>query len=197
MQNETVKNTVIITVIALICGVLLGTVYQVTAGPIAEQERLTKENAWREVMKEAQSFEPIEGFSSEDAKAWLDANGDFHKNTGIREVIEAHDASGGKLGYVLTVAAGGGYGGDIVFAMGIDQDGNITGISITEIGETPGLGMRAKTDPSFLPQFYGKGKEAFTLGTDLNALTSATITSRAVTNGVNAALKYYAGNLKE
>ncbi len=196
MQNETVKNTVIITVIALICGVLLGTVYQVTAEPIAEQERLTKENAYRDVMENAASFEEYPGFDEAEAKAFIDSIGEYHKNTTIREVIEAKDASGAPLGYVLNVVAGGGYGGDIVFAMGIDNDGNVTGISITEIDETPGLGMRAKSDPSFLEQFYGKGKASFTLGEDINALTSATFTSRAVTNGVNAALKYYGGNLK-
>ncbi|MCR4908309.1 MAG: RnfABCDGE type electron transport complex subunit G [Lachnospiraceae bacterium] len=196
MQNEILKNTVIITVIALICGVLLGTVYQVTAGPIAEQERLTKENAYREVMENAASFEEYAGFDEEAAKTWIHEHGDYHQNTSVSEVIEAKDASGASIGYVLNVVAGGGYGGDIVFAMGIDNDGNVTGISITQIDETPGLGMRAKTDPSFLEQFYGKGKDAFTLGDDINALTSATFTSRAVTNGVNAALNYYGGNLK-
>ena len=93
----------------------------------------------------------------------------------------------------MDVTAGGGYGGNIKFSMGVDSEGNIQGISITEIAETPGLGMRAQSDPAFLAQFIEMGDDNFTLGTEVQGLTSATITSRCVTKGINAGLAYGKG----
>ncbi len=196
MKNEMVKNTLIITVIALICGVLLGAVHEVTAGPIAAEKQRALEAAYKAVMPDAAAFEASPDFSAEAARSVLDGASDAdndYSNDSIDTLMLAKDGSGNLLGYVMDVTAGGGYGGNIKFTMGVDSEGNITGISITEIGETPGLGMRAQSDPSFLAQFAGAGKDHFKLGEDVQQLTSATITSRCMTKGINAGLAYYSG----
>ena len=106
----------------------------------------------------------------------------------------AKDASGNELGYAFTVTTSEGYGGDIQFAMGIMDDGTLNVISILSIGETAGLGMRANTD-AFKDQFKDKKVDKFeytktgaTADNQIDALSGATITTNAMTNGVNAGL---------
>ena len=196
MKNEMVKNTIIITVIALVCGVLLGAVHEVTAGPIAAEKQRALEEAYKAVMAEASSFEAVPEYTADSARQILDAAADADNdfsNDSVDALMAAKDGSGNVLGYVMDITAGGGYGGNIKFSMGIDASGNIKGISITEIAETPGLGMRAQSDPAFLAQFVDKGTDHFTLGGDVQGLTSATITSRCVTKGINAGLAYGKG----
>ena len=99
-------------------------------------------------------------------------------------------------GYVITVTDKDGYGGDIQITVGIMSDGTVNGISFLSISETAGLGMRAK-EPSFYNQFAGQQAEKFYVSKDggdgqpIDALSGATITSRAVTGAVNTALGYY------
>ena len=89
------------------------------------------------------------------------------------------------------------YGGDIKFAMGVKDDGTMTGISFLSISETAGMGMRADTD-DFKDQFKDRKTEKITYtktgaaGADqIDALSGATITTNAMTNGVNAGLCAY------
>ncbi len=104
-------------------------------------------------------------------------------------------ADGEAVGYVFTTSASG-YGGTIEVMTGIKADGTVSGISILSINETPGLGMNAKKN-SFLSQFTGfsgsftvvKNKEP--ADNEILAITSATITSSAVTKAVNEALSLY------
>ena len=188
MKNEIVRNTVVMTVITFISGLLLGTVYQVTAAPIAAQKEKAQQEAYEAVMPGA-SFSEIEGFDEDAAQEVLDSAG--YEDDSITGVVAAKGSDGSSSGYVLNVTAGGGYGGNILFSMGIDNKGSITGVSITEISETPGLGMKAKTDSAFISQFVGKDNTQFDLGSDVQGITSATFTSRAITKGINAGLEYY------
>ena len=103
---------------------------------------------------------------------------------------------GGELaGYVFTTEASG-YGGKIKVMTGFAPDGHITGVAILSIEETPGLGMNAKRE-SFLQQFVDTDgqlsviKNAEPGQNEILALTSATITSRAMVKAVNAARAYY------
>lgn len=103
--------------------------------------------------------------------------------------------NGAAVGYVFTTSASG-YGGQIDVMTGVSSEGTVTGISILTINETPGLGMNAKKD-SFISQYAGQ-KGPFSViknqsaGPDeIAAITSATITSKAVTNAVNEALAIY------
>ncbi len=133
-----------------------------------------------------------------DEQAWADAG--FAEET-IDEVMAAQDASGETLGYVITVTTKEGYAGDIRFTVGIRQDGTVNGISILKISETAGLGMRA--EEVLKPQFADKNVEAFTYtksgaaaDDQIDAISGATITTNAVTNGVNAGLYYFQTQLK-
>lgn len=186
------KNTLIMLLITLVAGGILGTVYVVTKEPIAQMEASVKEAANRKVFANADSF-------SEDILSTCPVTDEiameFPKVT-ISGCIEAFDSDLNSLGYVIEVTSHEGYGGDIVFAVGISNANIVNGISITSISETAGLGMRA--EEVLVPQFKNRIADVFTvtksdsiLENQINAISSATITSKAVTNGVNAALKYY------
>ena len=193
-MNKIIKDTIAITLITLVSGLLLGLVQDITAGPIAEQQQKAKEEAYKAVFADADSFEQVELTEEVSAglEACLDENGYGAQN--IDEVMTALDASGSQIGYAFTVTTCEGYGGDIQFAMGIKDDGTLNGISIRSIGETAGLGMKANTD-AFKDQFKDKNVEKFaytktgaTADDEIDALSGATITTNAMTNGVNAGL---------
>jgi electron transport complex protein RnfG len=92
--------------------------------------------------------------------------------------------------------SGKGFGGDVGLMVGIDvKDDKLLGVSVTTHSETPGMGARAKTDPSFVAQFKGLGLEQpFKVtqdGGSINALSGATITSRAVSAATTSAEDIY------
>jgi len=92
--------------------------------------------------------------------------------------------------------AGKGYGGDVGLMVGIDvKDNQLMGVSVTTHGETPGMGAKAKSDPSFTAQFKGLALEqpvAVTQdGGSISAISGATITSRAVSSAATDADKIY------
>ena len=188
-MNKIIKNTVILTLITLIAGICLGAVYEITKEPIAQAQDAAKKEAWQQVFPDADAndFELIDV----DQKAADKAIKDLGVKATIDEVCTV-----GEEGYVVTVTDKEGYGGDIKITVGITADGTINGISILSITETAGLGMRA-TEPAFYEQYQGKQAEKFVVSKDggdgepIYALSGATITSRAVTGAVNAALGYY------
>lgn len=191
-KNTILKDTLILTVITLVAGGLLGLVYEITKEPIAQQEELAKQEAYQAVFEDADSFEVCVEAEDAEIAAYLAENG-FTAQT-INEIMEAKDASGETLGYAINMTTSEGYGGDISFSMGVQMDGTMNGISILSINETAGLGMNAQKD-EFKNQYSNKNVEAFEVtktgasGDDqINAISGATITSNAVTGGVNAGL---------
>lgn len=191
-MKEMMKNTGILLAITVIAGLLLGLVYQVTKDPIALQVEKAKQEACSEVFADAASFEAA-SLTAPDAADW--ANAGFAQES-VDEVMAALDNAGSTLGYVITVTTKEGYGGDIQFAIGVRMDGTVNGISLLSISETAGLGMRA--DEVLKPQFAGKNVETFEYvknGTaaenQIDAISGATITTNAMTNGVNAGLYYF------
>ena len=198
-MKSMLKDAGILFAITLVAGLLLGCVYQITKEPIARQEALAQENACREVFSDAESFEAVTDFTEEAAQAVLNEGG--YSAASVNACQEAKDASGTVLGYVLTVTTHEGYGGDIQFTVGVRNDGTLNGISLLSISETAGLGMRAKQDPSFLAQFNGTKTSEYKVVTDgtgsssdssIDAIGGSTVTSKAITKGVNAALAVYA-----
>lgn len=191
-MSKMLKDTAILLLITVIAGLLLGLVYQITKEPIALQKEKAKQEAYREVFANADSFEETE-MQAVNEQEWAAAG--FAQET-IDEVMTAKDASGNAIGYVITVTTKEGYGGDIRFTIGITNDGTVNGISILEISETAGLGMRA--GDVLAPQFAGKNVESFeyvktgaSADNQIDAISGATITTNAVTNGVNAGLYYF------
>lgn len=191
------KDTGILLVITLVAGLLLALVYQITKEPIATQKEKAKQEACKEVFSDAASFEGVE-FTQPDTTAWTEAG---YTQESIDEIMAAKDGSGNVLGYVITVTTKEGYGGDIKFSIGIRQDGLVNGISILEIAETAGLGMRA--EEVLKPQFADKNVEQFEYSksgavseNQVDAISGATITTNAVVNGVNAGIYYFQTELK-
>ncbi|MCR5107943.1 MAG: RnfABCDGE type electron transport complex subunit G [Lachnospiraceae bacterium] len=194
MKNN-VRAVITLTLITLIAGALLGFVYELTKGPIAIQEEATKQAAYKKVFEKAEAFEPYDGFDAEGSKAVL-VQGGF-EDEHIEEALIALDASGNKLGYVLTVVTMEGYGGEIDVSMGIDNEGTLNGIEILSISETAGLGMKADTD-EFKSKFKDKQVAQFMYTKtgaakdyEIDALSGATITTNAMVNAVNSGLLYY------
>lgn len=195
-MNKIIKNTLILTAITLVSGLLLGFVHELTAAPIAEQEALAKARAYAEVFPDAEAFNEVTDM--EEAAAYL-AEQSFTQE--INEIVEACDASGNVIGHVYNITTPEGYGGNIQMTVGVSNDMTMQGISFLSISETAGLGMNANTD-TWKDQFVGiqadeivytkSGKSA---DNEIDAVSSATITTKAVTGAVNAALclaGYYA-----
>ncbi len=218
MDNEKksmIKDALILFAITLAAGLLLGFVYDVTKEPIAQQKARAKEEACRKVFATADSFEALEHYESpfvtgtgdvlvfnsfilreEGATVYGVMDDMLEDNVDIDEVMRALDSSGQLLGYVITVTDHEGYGGDIQFSMGITLDGTLNGISLLSISETAGLGMKA--GDVLVPQFENKKVEAFTYtksgstsDSEIDAISGATITTKAVVDGVNGGLKFF------
>lgn len=194
MKNKIIKDALALTLITLVAGVALGGVYEITKDPIAKQEAQAKAEAYEQVFTDAAAFEAVEmdDTLTKTIRDQLDQEG--YKAQSIEEVMRAEDQSGETLGYAFTVVTSEGYGGDIQFSMGVQNDGTLNGISILSIGETAGLGMNADT-PVFKDQFVGKQveklqytKNGATQDDEINAISGATVTTNAMTNGVNAGL---------
>ena len=188
------KDALILFLITLVAGLALGYVYFITKEPIAKADAAAKEAAYKEVYKDASSFEHIDSFESMvNDSEWN--NSGFSK-VDVNDAFLAKDSNGDVLGYVLMITTKEGFGGDIVFSMGIQKDGTMNGISILSISETAGLGMKA--DPVLKPQYAGKKVPSFTVtklgstsDSEIDAISGATITSNALTNGVNAGFYFY------
>ena len=194
MKNKIIKDALALTLITLVAGVALGGVYEITKDPIAKQEAQAKAEAYEQVFTDAAAFEAVEmdDTLTKTIRDQLDQEG--YKAQSIEEVMRAEDQSGETLGYAFTVVTSEGYGGDIQFSMGVQNDGTLNGISILSIGETAGLGMNAD-NPAFKDQFVGKQveklqytKNGATQDDEINAISGATVTTNAMTNGVNAGL---------
>lgn len=170
--------TVSLFVICLVVTALLAVTNMLTAPQIQKLSKETEDKTKAEVLASADEFSDALTVRA-DGKDYT-----YYEGT----------ASGDTIGYVFKTSAKG-YGGDIDLMVGIDTSGKVTGVSILSISETAGLGMNAKNE-SFINQYIGKSG---TIGvskngasdTEIQALTGATITSKAVTSAVNTALSLY------
>lgn len=192
-MNKVIKDAAVLALITLVAGLMLGFFYELTKNPIEAQEELTKQNSYQAVFPDAQSFEEYT-FDLEEAAQILEEAG--YPEESIQEVMLAKDSAGETLGYALNVVTSEGYSGDITFVMGVQMDGTLNGIAFLSISETAGLGMKAK-ESEFKDQFADKNVDSFAYSktgaeaeNEIDAISGATITTNAVTNGVNAGLAY-------
>lgn len=168
---------------AIAAGLLAGT-NQITA-PLVEQRNEQANNEARQaVLPDASEFN------------LLDSN--KYKNSSDVEVVEVYEGLNGSdmVGYTIKVLPKG-YGGEIEIMVGIKADGKISGVNIGNMSETPGLGAKAQEE-AFYGQYAGKPATELSVikngtagETEIQAISGATITSQAVTNGVNAAVEVY------
>ncbi len=190
------KEAAILFVITLLAGLMLGFVYELTKDPIRLQEEKAIQEACRKVFTEAASFEELAYTTSAALTADLKDNG-----VEIGTVYDALDGSGKHLGYVLETTTSQGYAGAITLYMGVTDEGMLNGVSILSIGETPGLGMRA--EEVLVPQFenveatiFTYTKSGSTSDSEIDAISGATITTKAVVNAVNGGVRVVTEELK-
>ena len=215
-MKKIIKDILILCIITVICGGVLGYVYQITLSPIEKQAQQSQQEAYLEVMKEATSFKEIN--SKEINKLAKQLKNNYGKNgitndqvlsvrVGGLNISEFTDMSIEKalksfkqkesIGYIIQVVDHDGFGGDIELIVGINLQKEITGVEILSIDETVGLGMNAKNE-EFRNQYVGKKVDHFQVvkngkqnEDEVDSLSGATITSKAMTNGMNAALDFY------
>lgn len=187
------KEAGILFAITLIAGLVLGFVYELTKEPIRIQQELKVQRACAAVFPAAEEgslvFEQSKYVPDETFAAELAATG-----VEIGKVFEAASADGSFYGYVVESTTSEGYGGDIILYVGVTNDGILSGVSILDIAETPGLGMQA--EDVLIPQFGNKQVPEFTYTktgstseSEIDAISGATVTTKAVTNAVNGGLK--------
>ncbi len=197
MQNKNdikvmLKEAGILFAITLLSGLMLGFVYELTKEPIRIQQEKAVQEACAAVFTDAAEFVETDYAPSGELVAELAGNG-----VKIGTIYEAKASDGSLLGYVVQSTSSEGYGGNIVLYLGITLDGTLHDISILEIAETPGLGMLA--EDVLAPQFHEKNVSQFTYtkngsqtDSEIDAISGATITTKAVTNAVNGGLKVVA-----
>ncbi len=194
-MNRIVKEGLILFLITLFSGAALGAVFTITK-PAREAAALrAKQEAYQTVMSDGKEFIEDESISIEAANEAIEAAG--ITGTQMKEVLVAKDNSGNVIGYVMNVSNYEGYSGELNFTVGILVDGTVTGYETLVNNETAGLGQKAKED-TFSQQFSNKKVEKFTVTKSgatseeqIDAISGATITSNAMTKGVNACLAYF------
>jgi len=171
--------------IAIVSSFLLALVYGVTKTPIAEAKKADKREKLGAVMP-AFDNDPLE------TELPLTEAG---AGTAGNVMLYTGESDGASSGYGITSAVGTGYSGYFSVVFGLDAEGKITEVRILESMETPGLGSKAG-EPGFTSQFTGKSLENFEFavtkdGGDVDAITGATITSRAVSDALRQGLENF------
>lgn len=195
-SGSILKDALILFIITLIAGFALGFVYEVTLPAIEAQNLQAKINAYRTVYPDASDFVAEDSLTQliGDTPALFDSKGIV--NITVDEALSAVDEAGNILGYVVVVTTQEGYGGAITLSLGYSLDGTVKGIEILSMNETAGLGAKAG-GKEFKSQFTEKNVTEFAYtktgaqaDNEIDALSGATITTRAVVDAVNAGLSF-------
>ncbi|MFL0196515.1 RnfABCDGE type electron transport complex subunit G [Clostridium sp. WILCCON 0269] len=170
-QNSIFEITKNLTITCFIAGIIIAVVYYITAPVAAQKQVEIKNQTMKALVSNANNFKTVNG-----KKDWYAAQ------------------QGSKTIAYVVPAESKGYGGAITMLVAVTPDGKVIGFSIVSHNETPGLGANA-SKPSFSSQFKGKVADDLTVVKDksnkknIQAMTGATITSRAVTKGVKEAVQ--------
>ena len=184
-KKDTLFNMfVALFVICVVAGGVLGVVYIATKDPIAAAETDKRTKAIKNVLPEFNEL----------------------KETKVKSAMEdidipfylAYNADSTFIGAAVETFTNKGFSGNVSLMVGILADGTINNISVLQHAETPGLGSKM-TEPSFKDQFNEKNPASFNFkvkkdGGDVDAITAATISSRAFCDAVNRALSTFENN---
>lgn len=181
-MNKIVKNALVLMAFSLVLGFVLGAVYKITEGPIAEANKRKEMEAYKVVFETADTFQEIAGFDAAAANAII---ADYPDT--INNALEAIDASGNVIGHVVILTTKDGYGGGIVLTVGIQNNGTVNGFSVVSYG---GETIYKAFEPAFADQFKGVQVEKFEKDVNLNydSVAGASMTAEAVKNACNAAI---------
>lgn len=180
-MSQLFKFGFILGIICLIATLVLAVTYEVTKPKIEGQMRAEEEAALKEIMPAADSF----------AKKAVDGIDYF-------EVFRKKSLAG----YCIKVTANG-YSGYIRIMVGINPGGAIEGVRVLEHQETPGLGSKisetapGEKEPAFLRQFKGKPARSVALKKNIDTITGATISSKAVTDAIRDTVNDFLSKVKK
>ena len=176
-----------LTVIALVVAALLGLVNSITAGKIAEIDAENTRIAMSAVVPEGSEFTDKLEISDDVAAAAAAQGGKLTELYGVKN-------AGTDAGYVMKIAASGSQG-TITMMVGVDANKAITGISVVSHAETSGIGTKVMgNEPNtagvpVLDQFMGlSGSGSLVVGKTITAISGATVSTKGITMGANAAL---------
>ncbi|OQY13245.1 MAG: electron transporter RnfG [Desulfobacteraceae bacterium 4572_187] len=181
-MREMIKMVVVLTLLCTISGGLLAAIRGGTKEKIEYQQlKFVKGPAIKAILEGSSNDPIVDRFKIEDGK------------TERSFFVGVFD---GKASAVAFESFGKGFGGDIGFMIAVNlEDDKIIGASVTTHSETPGVGSRAKTDPSFAAQFKGSSIiDIFKVKADggqVDAISGATVTSRGLSVAVTEAGKIY------
>ena len=169
--NKIFKPIVVLVIICIVITGALAATNSVTDPMIDEATRVAQQKARTELLPEAEDFEPVTGVEVENVS-------DIYASTN-------------DVGVIITSSAKG-YGGDVVVMTAFNPDGTIKQIKVTEQAETKGIGSKVVATPSYWENYMGlDASDALVLNEDVDAVTSATISSTALINAVNSAIEAY------
>ncbi len=192
MKNEIVKLGLVLLIITSIAGGLLAFSNTITADLIvaAEEEASSGPEVAMEVVPGSANFENID----EDTVSVIK-----NENEKFIDAKKAVDESGNVVGYgIRTLSTEKGYGGDIELFVGISPDGEVVGVKVLSMLETPGLGTNVQKQ-EFKDQFVGKSvdmdievvKSGVSEDNQIQAVAGATFSSNSYTSAVNNALDIF------
>ncbi len=181
-MREMLKMVIVLTVISLFSGGLLAAIHSATQERIDNQVlAFVKGPAIRQILEDAENDPITDRFELQDGET---------KRTFFVGVVDGEPRA------VTLETFGKGFGGNVGLMVGIDvQENSLKGVGVTTHQETPGMGARAKSDPTFAEQFRGlEIQDKFAVNQDggtINAISGATITSRAVCAAATEAVAIY------
>lgn len=186
-MKEIVKLGVILLVVCVVAALALAVTNEFTKDKIEFQRELASEQARKAILPTAESFKPIDEEKLNEIKS---------ENDRIVEVFEGYKGDS-VVGYTFKTLASG-YGGNVEVNTGIDSEGKVLGVRLGSHQETPGLGANAEL-PYFYDQYENKSTDKLievtkvepTKDNEIQAISGATITSNAVTSGVNMAINTF------
>lgn len=179
-MSQLIRFGIVLGTICLVATLVLALTHEITKPKIDEELRFEENMALKAIMPYADSF-----------------------NENQIDEIEYFEARKGKslVGYCIRVT-GNGYNGFMRMIVGIDLNGIINGVEILEHQETPGLGAKVneirpeEKEPYFLAQFKGKQASEIAVKKDIDAITGATISSRAVTVAISTTVAEFLAKVK-
>lgn len=175
-MKETIKLGMILLIITVISAGVLAVSNNLTKDKIAELEMAGSMEALKEIFGEDTKFKPLDEGKLSEIKGINDS---------VVEIFEAYNGEN-LSGYAIKMVSKG-FAGDLVTLTGFSSDGSVKGMRLVEHSETKGLGSKA-TEPEFYNKFEGKSAaDEITV----EAMSGATVTSKGVMAGVNAAREVF------
>ena len=186
-MKDILRLIIVLTCICVVSAIALAKIYDLTKGPIAHQKRL-------EVLRAIKTVLPP--YDNEPDRDTVELPmGIDKKGRAIQRVFYRGRKDGRLVGVAFRVVSSEGYGGTIEVMVGLLPDGKIHGIEVLSHLETPGLGAKIN-EARFKDRFKNRNLSNTTWAVkkdagDIDGITGATISSRAVIKSVKEGLEFY------